>query len=51
LRVRADGGRHRINLGTELDGWTEARAKIELQNMLEDPGRHLGAARRAVTRS
>jgi integrase len=34
LRVRAYGGRHRINLGTELDGWTEARARIELQNVL-----------------
>jgi integrase len=34
LRVRAYGGRHRIKLGTELDGWTEARAKIELQNVL-----------------
>jgi integrase len=34
LRVRAYGGRHRINLGTELDGWTRARARIELQNVL-----------------
>jgi hypothetical protein len=34
LRVRAYGGRHRIKLGTELDGWTAARAKIELQNVL-----------------
>src|SRR3954447_14267359 len=34
LRVRAYGKRHRINLGTELDGWTEARARIELQNVL-----------------
>ena len=34
LRVRADGSRHRINLGTELDGWTQARARIELQNVL-----------------
>ena len=34
LRVRAYGGRHRIKLGTELDGWTEARAKIEVQNVL-----------------
>jgi integrase-like protein len=32
--VRAYGKRHRINLGTELDGWTEARARIELQNVL-----------------
>jgi hypothetical protein len=34
LRVRADGSRHRITLGTELDGWTPARARIELQNVL-----------------
>jgi integrase len=34
LRVRAYGCRHRINLGTELDGWTETRAKIELENVL-----------------
>jgi hypothetical protein len=34
LRVRADGRRHRINLGTELDGWTQARARIELQNVI-----------------
>jgi integrase len=34
LRVRAYGARHRINLGTELDGWTEARARIELQNVV-----------------
>jgi len=34
LRVRAYGSRHRVNLGTELDGWTQARARIELQNVL-----------------
>jgi hypothetical protein len=34
LRVRAYGSRYRINLGTELDGWTQARARIELQNVL-----------------
>jgi integrase len=34
LRIRAYGRRHRLNLGTELDGWTEARARIELQNVL-----------------
>jgi integrase len=31
--VRADGGRHTIRLGTELDGWTEPRAEIELANV------------------
>ena len=34
LRVLAYGRRPRINLGTELDGWTQARARIELQNVL-----------------
>ena len=34
LRVRAYGRRPRLNLGTELDGWTQARARIELQNVL-----------------
>jgi integrase-like protein len=34
LRVRDHGSRHRIKLGTELDGWTQARARIELQNVL-----------------
>lgn len=34
LRVRADGSRYRITLGTELDGWTHARARIELHNVL-----------------
>jgi integrase len=34
LRVRAEGRRHRITLGTELDGYTDARAQIELQNVL-----------------
>jgi integrase len=34
LRIRAYGGRYRLNLGTEFEGWTEARARIELQNVL-----------------
>jgi integrase len=34
LRVRDHGSRHRIKLGTELDGWPQARAQIELQNVL-----------------
>ena len=34
LRVRAYGRRYRVTLGTELDGWTPARAAIELQNVL-----------------
>jgi integrase len=34
LRFGAEGKRHIIRLGTELDGWTHARAEIELQNTL-----------------
>jgi len=33
LRVRAYGERYTIRLGTELDGWTEPRAAIELANV------------------
>src|SRR3954454_18309271 len=33
LRVRADGERHTIKLGSELEGWTYARAEIELANV------------------
>ena len=33
LRVRARGERHTIKLGSELDGWTPARAEIELANV------------------
>jgi integrase len=33
LRVRANGQRRTFRLGTELDGWTEARAEIELANV------------------
>ncbi len=48
LRVRAYGKRHTIRLGTELDGWTEARAEIELANVCAQiragtwspPGKH-----------
>ena len=33
LRVRAYGHRYTVRLGTELDGWTEARADMELANV------------------
>jgi integrase len=33
LRVRAYGQRHTVRLGTELDGWTEPRAEMELANI------------------
>ena len=46
LRVRAYGSRHRINLGTELDGWTQARARIELQNVLAKIQAACGSRRR-----
>jgi hypothetical protein len=33
LRVRAYGQRHTVRLGSELDGWTDARAEMELANI------------------
>jgi integrase len=33
LRVRAYGHRYTVRLGNELDGWSEARATIELENV------------------
>jgi integrase len=33
LRVRAYGHRYTVRLGTEQDGWTEARADMELANV------------------
>jgi integrase len=34
MRFGAHGKRHVIRLGTEVDGWTQARAEIELRNTL-----------------
>jgi integrase len=34
LRVTADGERHRLRLGTQEDGWTQARADRELEDVL-----------------
>jgi integrase len=31
LRITADGHRHRVRLGTDRDGWTPARAQVELE--------------------
>ena len=31
LRITADGRRHRVRLGTDRDGWTPARAQVELE--------------------
>ena len=33
LRVRSYGHRYTVRLGTELDGWTEARAHMEMANV------------------
>ena len=33
LRVRAHGERHSIRLGTEADGWSRARAELELRSI------------------
>lgn len=34
LRVRADGQRHRLTLGTNHKGWNEERARVELERVL-----------------
>ena len=31
LRITVDGRRHRVRLGTDRDGWTPARAQVELE--------------------
>jgi integrase len=36
VRVRAYGQRRYVTLGTAEEGWTQARAEVELQNMLAD---------------
>jgi len=36
LRFRAYGRRHYVTLGARADGWTRARADVELQNVLAD---------------
>jgi integrase len=36
LRFRAYGERHYVTLGTAADGWTQAKAQTELQNVLAD---------------
>jgi hypothetical protein len=51
LRVRAYGSRHRVNLGTELDGWTQARPDRVAERAREDPGRLVGAAGTAGDRA
>jgi hypothetical protein len=36
LRFRAYGRREYVTLGTDADGWSRARAEVELQNVLAD---------------
>ena len=31
LRITVDGRRHRVRLGTDREGWTPARAQVELE--------------------
>ena len=35
LRVTVDGRRHRVRLGTDRDGWTGARAQVELEEQIK----------------
>ena len=45
LRLRVDGTRYTIRLGTEAEGWSRVRAELELENVqARDPRRHLDAA-------
>jgi integrase len=41
IRFRAYGERHFVTLGNQADGWTRARAELELQNVLADVRRGL----------
>lgn len=34
-RVTTDGRRHRVRLGTDRDGWTPARAQVELEEQIK----------------
>lgn len=35
LRITVDGHRHRVRLGTDRDGWTQARAQVELEEQIK----------------
>ena len=41
IRFRAYGERHFVTLGNQADGWTRARAELELRNVLADVRRGL----------
>jgi integrase len=44
LRFRAHGKRHYLTLGTAAEGWTNARATVELQNVFADVRRGIWQA-------
>src|SRR5947209_19837073 len=44
LRFRAYGRREYVRLGTASEGWTEAKARLELQNTLADVRRGIWQA-------
>ena len=45
VRFQVDGKRHFVTLGNSSEGWTKAKAEIELQNVLADVRRgHMEAA-------
>jgi integrase len=44
LRFRAYGKRQYLSLGSEAEGWTETRARLELQNILADVRREIWSA-------
>jgi len=35
LRITVDGRRQRVRLGTDRDGWTPARAQVELEEQIK----------------
>ena len=49
LRFRAYGQRQFVTVGCSADGWTRARAELELQNVLADVRRRDLASARADT--
>jgi integrase len=44
VRFRAYGRRHYLSLGSAAEGWTEARARLELANILADVRRGIWSA-------
>jgi integrase len=50
LRFHALGERQYVTLGMESDGWTRARAEVELANTMADVHRGLGSRPRRAER-